>query len=490
MAKLGADVAQLDALSRRFGSEAVRLDGAAATITALVRGVGWIGPDADRFRADWSGTLRPRLSSIAEVLRDQGRTLTDQARQQRQASDGAGVGGGPGAPGSPGPSRPGVGAPSLPDDRVTRSEFIQVDGQLGVGPVQARVYGSYLIEYLANGDIRVTEILGAQGGVGADSPGVRADLDLGSTEYRGGAMAGAAALAGLQQGRTWEIPPDQLDQLLVGIGMERFGVPDLVRDAADGGTDLVDAVTPDDFSVNVPFTDIGVGGDVPFDEINRFVDRYVNYDMPDPTREGVDLTVSGSAYAELGLGPSGVVGSGRAEAELDIEVGAFRESDGDIGVRYSHSGSVSGEIDTPLVELPGLFDHPSGSLEGSQTVEFVFDDQGRPEQLMIEQRYGTGENQTLQTATIDLDSAQLRDDAIAIRDAITNPSAENFGRVGQIDVGSWADNIEYTEADLSVDGEDYGAGAGASGIPGLIEGSADLRVEHQSVDYDYRGDNR
>jgi hypothetical protein len=489
MTKLGADVDQLDALSRRFGSEAGRLDGAASTITALVKGVGWFGPDADRFRVDWSGTLRPRLSGIAEVLRAQERALTDQSRQQRQASDGAGAGGGPGAPGGPAPYRPGAG-PSLPEDRVTRAEFIQVDGQLGVGPVQARVYGSYLIEYLANGDIRVTEILGGQGGVGADSPGVRADLDLGSTELRAGAMAGAAALAGLQQGRTWEIPPEEFDQLLVGIGMERFGVPDLVRDAADGGTDLVDVLTPDDFSVSVPFTDIGVGGNLPFDEINRFVDRYVNYDLPAPAREGVDLTLSGSAYAELGLGPSGVVGSGRAEAALDIEVGAFRESDGDIGVRYAQSGSVSGEIDTPLVELPALFDHPSGSLEGSQTVEFIFDDQGRPAQLMIEQQYGTGERQSLQTATIDLDSAQLRDDAIAIRDAITHPSPDNLSRVAQIDIGSWADNIEYTEADLAVGGEDYGAGAGASGIPGLIEGSADLRVEHQSVDYDYRGGNR
>jgi uncharacterized protein YukE len=486
MVRLGADVEQLDALARVFDGESNRLDALAASLTATVRSVQWIGPDADRFRAEWVGTHRPRVQSIADVLRTQGRALIDQARQQRQASDGAGVGETfcPYGPGSP--SRPPSTTPILRADRVTRSELISVDGQLGISAAQFRVHGSYLVEYLANGEIRVTEILGYEEGASADA-GIRADLDLGSTEIRLGGMAGASVLGGLQQGRTWEIPPGELDELLVAVGIERFGVPEIALDGADVATDVLDEVTPDDINISIPGVG-SIGADNPIDEANDLIDHYLDYELPDPVREGVDLTASADAYADLA--PLGLSGSGRLEAGANIEIGAFRESDGDIGVRYAQAGHVSGEIDTPFVELSDLFDHPNGSLVGSQAVEFIFDDQGRPAELSIEQIYGTGENQTLLTATVELDSGQLRDDAIAIRDAITDPSPANLDRVLQIDIGSWADNIEFTEADLSVGGEDYGAGAGVGAIPGLVEGTADLRIDHVTVDYDYRGDNR
>ena len=178
-------------------------------------------------------------------------------------------------------------------------------------------------------------------------------------------MAGASLMAGTQVGRTWEIPPGDLDRLLVRLGMDQFGVPGIVRDAADAGSGFLDAVTPDSV----------LGVDVPVDEVNDFVNRYLEYDLPTPVREGVDVTLSGDAYAMLGL--TGGIASAKVEAELGIEIGAFRESDGDIGVRYAHEGSIGGEVDYPFGPLHGMFQRPSGSLEGSQAVELTFDRNGR-----------------------------------------------------------------------------------------------------------------
>ena len=97
MTVLGADVEQLDRLARELHQEGDRLEAIGASINGVVRRVYWVGPDADRFRAEWSGSMSPRLRSIADLLRDRGREVAEQARQQRQASeDGAGGSGGGG----------------------------------------------------------------------------------------------------------------------------------------------------------------------------------------------------------------------------------------------------------------------------------------------------------------------------------------------------------------------------------------------------------
>ena len=79
---------------------------------------------------------------------------------------------------------------------------------------------------------------------------------------------------------------------------------------------------------------------------------------------------------------------------------------------------------------------------------------------------------------VELDSAEMRDDALAIRDAIANPTPENVGRLGDIDLGAWVEGGEAIEANLSVGGEDYGAGAGI-GDPWRHRGGRRPRVRAQ-----------
>ena len=41
-------------------------------------------------------------------------------------------------------------------------------------------------------------------------------------------MAGADALAGFQVGRTWVVPADDLDELIVAVNLERCSTPPVV----------------------------------------------------------------------------------------------------------------------------------------------------------------------------------------------------------------------------------------------------------------------
>ncbi len=467
---IGADTVTLDHASARFTERADLLATVGPALAGLFSTTAWAGADAGAFESDLHGSIIPRLEHISAQLRAAASALTTNAAEQREASGAIDTRGSCPAPFLPPRSQPAP-EPSLPEDRPMSSQYVGIEGEVGVGPAQVRVDGNYLIEYLANGEIRITEVLGAAGGVGADTPGARVEIDMGELELTSGAMAGASALAGLQLGRTWEIPDDELDNLLVRLGVQKFGVPEYLVDGVDAGTGFLEFISPDALS--------------PWDEINDFVDNYINYEVPDPTRTGLDITGSAEAYAVLGLGPTG---SAEASAELGIAVGAFRESDGDIGVRYAIDGSLSGDTHMPIGELAGLFDPPSGSLEGSQAVELVFGDGAQPSEIVIEQTYGTGENQTQQTVRVDLDSDQLRADALTIQEAITNPTPANLAALADLDITEWAEGVEYTEASLRVSGEDYGVSAGASAIPGIFEGSASISVEHQAVDYDYQGD--
>ena len=264
-------------------------------------------------------------------------------------------------------------------------------------------------------------------------------MDTGKDESRGGANAGATGTGGWQYGRTWEVPAGDLDRLIVGISLDKADPNHVMRDAASGGTSLLDRLTPDDVT--------------PFDEADDLADRYLDYRVPPPTRQGVDLLASGEALAMLGIHG----GSGEASATTAQALGAFRESDGDIGLRYSQAGSVNGELDMPaLTRLPGMPDAPSGSLQGSQSIELVFGPDARPKQITMEQVYGTGETQTVQTVTIDVDSAQMGADADTFLDYVTDPSPENAARLAAVDPARWADSVQYTEARATSSGEDYG----------------------------------
>lgn len=367
--------------------------------------------------------------------------------------------------------------PKATDTRVQHAEVITISGDLAVSAGAFHVEGKYLVQYLANGQVRFTEIVGGGAGVGA-AGGARLDIDLGETEFRSGAMAGAAALGGVQFGRTWQIPPDQIDEMAFSLALEHS----LAANAGAHGiatiADLRDSITPDEIPDWVP--KIG-GTNLPNDEINDFIQHYVDYERPDPVRRELDATAAGNAYAELGLN-SGAA-SGKVSANAKVVEGIYHENDGDYGVHFSASGNIQGDTDTPFTQVAGLADIPEGSLEGSVDLEVTFDENGDPKQITSQVVYGTGSEQKMKTVTVDLDGEQMKQDAKALAEALHAPTPANLEKVRDIDLSSWADDAEITEADLHVGGEDYGAG-GAIGIDPYQAGGA-VNVNHRSIDYDY-----
>ncbi|HEU4840377.1 MAG TPA: hypothetical protein VFT09_03015, partial [Ilumatobacteraceae bacterium] len=110
MARLGADVDRLDALAATCSSTAGRLDRAAGALTTATARAGWHGPDAEQFRAAWTGRHAPRLRAVAGVLADLAAAVREQAAQQRATST-------TGAPPAPdGGATPSVGDGDEDDD--------------------------------------------------------------------------------------------------------------------------------------------------------------------------------------------------------------------------------------------------------------------------------------------------------------------------------------------------------------------------------------
>jgi hypothetical protein len=91
MAQLGADDVQVDRLAASFDRTASGLTTSEQAITALVRSVEWVGPDADDFRGKWNGTMRAQMATVSDRLEGVAGELRKQAEAQRQASEGTDV---------------------------------------------------------------------------------------------------------------------------------------------------------------------------------------------------------------------------------------------------------------------------------------------------------------------------------------------------------------------------------------------------------------
>lgn len=99
MAVFGADVAQLKALGIAMQSRAEDIRQLVTTLESNVGATTWQGPDADRFRNDWSSNLRNLMVQVASELEAAGRNAQRQAGDQEQASSaGATSGSGSGDP--------------------------------------------------------------------------------------------------------------------------------------------------------------------------------------------------------------------------------------------------------------------------------------------------------------------------------------------------------------------------------------------------------
>lgn len=93
----GADVVELRALSERMSRSAGDLDRIANLLTHQITATtAWVGPNAQRFRGDWSVSHRGTVTSSARALRDCASALRRNADEQAAASAAGG-----GLPSSP-----------------------------------------------------------------------------------------------------------------------------------------------------------------------------------------------------------------------------------------------------------------------------------------------------------------------------------------------------------------------------------------------------
>ena len=86
MAQLGADVEQLDLLSRKFDEEAQKIETAISAISSQMQSTWWQGPDAERFRNQWETADTSTLRQVVQRLQAAATDCRNQANQQRQVS--------------------------------------------------------------------------------------------------------------------------------------------------------------------------------------------------------------------------------------------------------------------------------------------------------------------------------------------------------------------------------------------------------------------
>jgi uncharacterized protein YukE len=84
---LGMDTDAIRNLAAQFDSKAGEIDQIANVLTATLNGARWEGPDATRFRGDWSGTHHPQLTAVAQALREAATAAKNNAMQQENASN-------------------------------------------------------------------------------------------------------------------------------------------------------------------------------------------------------------------------------------------------------------------------------------------------------------------------------------------------------------------------------------------------------------------
>lgn len=87
MAVWGLDVQQVQQLSVQLNQKAQEIESILQSLTAALNGTQWVGPDATRFRNDWSGAHTSALKQVANALTDASNRAKQNAQQQLNASD-------------------------------------------------------------------------------------------------------------------------------------------------------------------------------------------------------------------------------------------------------------------------------------------------------------------------------------------------------------------------------------------------------------------
>lgn len=91
---IGADVQDLRELAKLFHKYASALDNTSQQLHSTIMPARWNGPDAERFRQDWTSRIRPQIKSAGAMFTDTSQKLQAQAQDQEEASSASGPGGG------------------------------------------------------------------------------------------------------------------------------------------------------------------------------------------------------------------------------------------------------------------------------------------------------------------------------------------------------------------------------------------------------------
>ena len=86
MAMSGMDVGEVKKFATLAKQKATELDEISARLKTKLAAVDWTGPDATRFKDEWTKTHAKNLKAIADGLEQVAKSATANANQQENAS--------------------------------------------------------------------------------------------------------------------------------------------------------------------------------------------------------------------------------------------------------------------------------------------------------------------------------------------------------------------------------------------------------------------
>lgn len=93
MGVVGADVPAMRNFVLGLNKRSKEITETTARLTSVVESIPWVGPDRERFVAEWNGTHRPGLIGLIGDLADAARSATRAADAQEAASSDKGPNG-------------------------------------------------------------------------------------------------------------------------------------------------------------------------------------------------------------------------------------------------------------------------------------------------------------------------------------------------------------------------------------------------------------
>ena len=86
MAVWGLDVQQVRQLSKQMTHEADTIQQTLSKLTSALQAAQWTGPDAQKFRNEWSSSHTTALKSVIQALQNAGQMAARNANAQEQTS--------------------------------------------------------------------------------------------------------------------------------------------------------------------------------------------------------------------------------------------------------------------------------------------------------------------------------------------------------------------------------------------------------------------